>query len=253
MKSLNVRKLPGAGKVEPGRQLRGERCIEQGRVIVIDDDANVRAVLGDLEDFFGLPDGTAAYGLAVGDYDAGNYLLFEPSGGFKIFVGGKAVALGATGLTLAYGGNAENGIRFTNAAGTLAAWMQLYALVSYNALAAIVQGDAAHENASASLQAVSSSGASAAKLSLSASDAMGTEARLEAPTVTVTGGLNVGAAVGASAGQVDTGAGYKVAGNRVVRGQAADVVDTSGLATFWELEREINRVKEMLRWQGLMG
>jgi hypothetical protein len=73
-------------------------------------DRRETVAIGDLYNVFGIA--AHSHGLATGDYAAGNYLRYEPTGGFKLKAGDGAVAVDSRGIGLLAGTSTKNGIRW---------------------------------------------------------------------------------------------------------------------------------------------
>lgn len=59
------------------------------------------ARFGNLNGTFGISSNT--YGIGMGDYSGGNYLVYEPGGGFLLVAGGGAITIDETGIALEMG------------------------------------------------------------------------------------------------------------------------------------------------------
>lgn len=97
----------GDGRIELDAQTGGPRV----SVLLQGDTYNAQSEvvrIGDLDGSFGVA--SECYGFAAGDYAAGNYLRYEPDGGFLLSGGGGTVAIDGTGILVGY--DAANGLRF---------------------------------------------------------------------------------------------------------------------------------------------
>ena len=122
LNELEVRKLDAASGQSPvgdgtgGYYWNLDPANGGPALVIVDTDGTVRAVLGNVDNQMGLPD-ALAWGIALGDYAGGNYLTYEPTGGFQLHAGGGNVALDSTGLHLVAGGGAANSIIWKDADG----------------------------------------------------------------------------------------------------------------------------------------
>ena len=73
---------------------------------------------GNMNGAFGVA--TDLYGLGVGNYSAGNYMLYDTAGGLKILAGGNSVLLDGTGLSIVQGTGTANKIRWKDGSGSVA-------------------------------------------------------------------------------------------------------------------------------------
>jgi len=77
--------------------------------------ATERLRLGNLKNAYGVG-ANNRYGIGLGDFSGGNYMMYNPTDSFVIKVGGGEVLIGATGISLKTGSAVANSITFVNGA-----------------------------------------------------------------------------------------------------------------------------------------
>ncbi len=87
------------------------------RISIIEQGADYNEItevvrIGDLNGAFGVS--SEVYGCAMGDYTAGNYMRYDPTGGFIISAGDGDVTIDASGITLTVGAIASDTMKWSN-------------------------------------------------------------------------------------------------------------------------------------------
>ena len=176
---------------DPGYLLMTANPVLGGpRYAVVDSSGGVDTlvgVFGNLDGSFGVA--TKEYGIGVGDFLGGNYMLYEPTNGFVMKAGGGAVTLDEDGISIDATEGIPNRIKFVGDQGNPLMWLYAKEELSYaDTWLATIGQDATHHTAQMYLQVQEyASATELARLSLVSRIGSVSQIRLEAESVVIQG------------------------------------------------------------------